>query len=289
MKNKLASIILIIASVAFWFPSGATAQTKQERDTLRRYFYANYPNDPVQLSLAGRSLFGNGNVVLDASTGTLVSTANLTTTGTLIQTSTASVAFATGASGSTNPVFSTVNSVTSQATGIAITGRAAAAGADITVTSSGTDEPLNIDAKGAGVVNINTTATGNINLKRATVASSSVKSTSPTAGIGYATGAGGAVTQATSRTTGVTLNTVSGTITLVSAAGSTTPATFTVTDSAVVATDTIIVNQKSGTDKYEIFVTAVGAGSFNITSFTTGGTTTEQPAFNFCVIKGINN
>jgi len=38
----------------------------------------------------------------------------------------------------------------------------------------------------------------------------SLKVTNPTGGIGYATGAGGAVTQSSSRTTGVTLNTVSG-------------------------------------------------------------------------------
>lgn len=115
----------------------------------------------------------------------------------------------------------------------------------------------------------------------------SIKSSSATAGIGYATGAGGTVTQATSRTTGVTLNKITGAITLVSAAGSATPASFTVTNSAVGATDTIIVNQKSGTDKYIISVTAVGAGSFEITSYTTGGTTTEQPVFNFAVIKGV--
>lgn len=109
----------------------------------------------------------------------------------------------------------------------------------------------------------------------------------PTGGIGYSTGAGGAVTQGTNRTTGVTLNKVAGAITLVSAAGSTTFASFTVTNSAVAATDTIIVNQKSGTDLYEIHVTAVGAGSFRITFRTTGGTTTEQPVFNFSVIKAV--
>lgn len=109
----------------------------------------------------------------------------------------------------------------------------------------------------------------------------------PGAGIGYTTGVGGAVTQATSRTTGVTLNKLCGAITLVSAAGSATWATFTVTNSTVAATDTIRVNQKSGTDKYQIHVTAVGAGSFDITFATTGGTTTEQPVFNFSVIKAV--
>jgi len=108
-----------------------------------------------------------------------------------------------------------------------------------------------------------------------------------TAGVGYATGAGGAVTQATSRTTGVTLNKTSGAITLFSAAGSATAATFTVTNSTVAATDVIILNQKSGTDLYDLMVTAVAAGSFNISFRTTGGTTTEQPVFNFAVIKGV--
>lgn len=114
-----------------------------------------------------------------------------------------------------------------------------------------------------------------------------IASTSPTLGVGYSTGAGGTVTQITSRTTGVTLNKVSGAITLFSAAGSATPASFTVTNSAVAATDTISINQKSGTDKYHLLITAVAAGSFQVTFFTTGGTTTEQPVFNFNVIKGV--
>ena len=108
-----------------------------------------------------------------------------------------------------------------------------------------------------------------------------------TGGLGYATGAGGTVTQATSRTTGVTLNKTSGAITLFSAAGTTTAATFTVTNSTVAATDVIILNQKSGTDLYDLMVTAVAAGSFNLTFRTTGGTTTETPVFNFAVIKAV--
>jgi hypothetical protein len=106
-------------------------------------------------------------------------------------------------------------------------------------------------------------------------------------GIGYATGSGGTVTQLTNRTTGVTLNKRSGAITLVSAAGSTSPATFTVTNSTVAATDVVILNQKSGTDLYHLLVTAVAAGSFNITAFTTGGTTTEAPVINFAVIDAV--
>jgi hypothetical protein len=108
-----------------------------------------------------------------------------------------------------------------------------------------------------------------------------------TSGIGYATGAGGTVTQGTSLTTGVTINKTTGAITLFSAAGTTVATTFTVTNSTVVATDVIILNQKSGTDLYDLMVTAVAAGSFNITFRTTGGTTTETPVFNFAVINGV--
>ena len=106
-------------------------------------------------------------------------------------------------------------------------------------------------------------------------------------GLGYGTGSGGVVTQATSRTTGVTINKTTGAITLFSAAGTTAATTFTVTNSTVAATDVIILSQKSGTDLYDLMVTAVAAGSFNITFRTTGGTTTETPVFNFAVINGV--
>ena len=148
------------------------------------------------------------------------------------------------------------------------------------------------DETGTGALvfaNTPTLVTPNIGAATGTslAATGLIKSSSSSAGIGYATGAGSTITQATSRTTGVTINAVSGAITLVSAAGSATPATFTVTNSAVAATDVVIVSQKSGTDLYHLLVTAVAAGSFNITFFTTGGTTTEQPVINFAVIKAV--
>jgi hypothetical protein len=108
-------------------------------------------------------------------------------------------------------------------------------------------------------------------------------------GLGYGTGSGGAVTQATSRTTGVTLDKTNGAITLVSAAGTTAWQSFTVTNNKVAATDVVKVCQKSGTDLYMIHVTTVAAGSFRITFATTGGTTTEQPVFNFAIIKAVTS
>ena len=108
-------------------------------------------------------------------------------------------------------------------------------------------------------------------------------------GLGYGSGSGGTVTQGTSRTTGVTINKPTGAITLVSAAGSASWTSFTVTNNCVTDTDTIIVNQKSGTDLYQIFVTQITSGTFTITFATTGGTTIEQPVFNFNVIKGVTS
>ncbi len=144
------------------------------------------------------------------------------------------------------------------------------------------------EAANAYITFVTTDSGEKISLVKNVVGTLGITSIGPTAGIGYATGAGGTVTQASSRTTGVTINTVTGNIVLVSAAGSATPFSFTVTNSAVAAGDTIIVNQKSGTDKYTTqVVTAVAAGSFQLTLANASGTTTEQPVFNFNVIKGV--
>jgi len=106
-------------------------------------------------------------------------------------------------------------------------------------------------------------------------------------GVGYAAGAGGTVTQGTSRTTGVTLSKRSGAITLFTAAGTSAYTSFTVTNSLLSATDVIIVNQKSGTNVYNAFVTAVADGSFRITFNAVSGTASDAPVFNFVVIEGV--
>lgn len=107
-----------------------------------------------------------------------------------------------------------------------------------------------------------------------------------TTGLGYGAGSGSSVAQATSRTTGVTINTPTGSITMFSAAGSATAASFTVTNSSVGINDTIRVVQRNGTNLYNLLVTAVAAGSFQITFFTTGGTATDAPVLNYTVMKG---
>jgi hypothetical protein len=163
------------------------------------------------------------------------------------------------------------NSANAPANGFTIT--AQSTGVAPSIAAAGSDTNINIALTPKGTGNV-TTAGG-------------VLSSNATNGVGYATGAGGTVTQATSRTTGVTINKVSGAITLFSAAGTTTPATFTVTNSAVAATDTIILNQKTGANQYVLLVTAVAAGSFNITLYALAGTATEAPVINFAVLKAV--
>jgi hypothetical protein len=146
------------------------------------------------------------------------------------------------------------------------------AGATSAEWSSNIDIPGTLDVTGAAVLDSSLTVSGNALING-------------TGALGYATGSGGTVTQITSRTTGVTIDKTNGAIELFSAAGSGTYQTFTVTNSTVADTDVVIVSQKSGTDPYKIFVTNVSAGSFDITFATASGTTTEQPVFNFAVIK----
>lgn len=116
-------------------------------------------------------------------------------------------------------------------------------------------------------------------------------STSATAGVGYATGAGGTVTQATNKSTGVTLNKICGQITLASDnVGNGASRTFTVTNSAVASTDGALVWVASGgtVGAYELWVSAVGAGSFSITLRNiSGGALNETPVLGFAVLKSV--
>ena len=140
----------------------------------------------------------------------------------------------------------------------------------------------------------NTVIGGTLAVTGAVSAANAVLSSHATGGIGYGTGAGGAVTQATDRTTGVTLNTICGTITTNNAslaAGA--EATFTVTNSAVAATDVVVVSLQDATPTSGAlsipFVTDVAAGSFKITLTNLSADTADVGAskINFCVIKGV--
>ncbi len=109
--------------------------------------------------------------------------------------------------------------------------------------------------------------------------------------IGFAAGAGGAVTQATSKSTGVTLNKVCGQVVLNGAALAANAAvSFTLTDSLIGPSDTVIVNIASGAaaNSYEAQVTALAAGSCRVQLRNiSGASLSEAVALNFAVIKAV--
>ena len=126
----------------------------------------------------------------------------------------------------------------------------------------------------------------------AITASSSVKSTSTSGGLGYATGAGGTVTQATSKSTGVTLDKICGEIVMNNATlNRETAVSFTLTNSAIAATDVVVVNIKSAAtaNAYNVAVTAVAAGSCRIQvhNLLAGTDLSEALVLNFAVIKAV--
>lgn len=99
--------------------------------------------------------------------GAVSITGATTLSGAIAVTSSSASALAVGANGSTNPVLKIDASTASVATGISVTGAAAASGVAVAAISSGTNENLKIDAKGSGTITLGGTSTGNIVLGRA--------------------------------------------------------------------------------------------------------------------------
>ena len=114
-----------------------------------------------------------------------------------------------------------------------------------------------------------------------------------TTGLGFYTGAGGTVTQLTTKATAFTLNNMCGQITTAadSLAHSTT-VSATWTNSKIAATDVVIINHKSGgTIGAYIFNVSCGAGTATlyITNNQTSGTLSEGLVLSFVVIKGVTS
>lgn len=122
-----------------------------------------------------------------------------------------------------------------------------------------------------------------------TVSTGKLVSSSPTGGIGYVAGSGGAVTQATSKATGATLNKVNGQITLNNAAlAAATIVSFTFTNSTIGATDLVHVQHVSaGTlGAYTVTASAGAAGSTTVfVRNNTAGSLSEAIVIQFAVIK----
>lgn len=119
----------------------------------------------------------------------------------------------------------------------------------------------------------------------------SILSSSPTGGIGYKAGAGGAVTQATDKTTSVTLNKITGQITMhnASLAGGAS-VQFTLSNSTIAAGDAVLATSGGGfTSTYKAVAMAAQAGSCVIEVTNTGTTQGEAVTINFSVIKSVNS
>ncbi len=107
----------------------------------------------------------------------------------------------------------------------------------------------------------------------------------------YASGAGGVVTQLTSKVTTVILNKLCGQITTNAAAlAAGTEATFIVTNSTIAATDVPCVAHASGgtAGAYAVGVSAVAAGSFKITiTNLSAGSLSEALVINLATVKAV--
>jgi hypothetical protein len=149
---------------------------------------------------------------------------------------------------------------------------------------------INVAAAGTGLqrdLRIDASGTERWRFKLSAAAADFVGTTA-TSGLGYATGAGGTVTQATSKATAVTLNTITGQVTLNAAAlAANTAVSFTLTDSAVAAADLVVVNHVSaGTAGAYTFTTTPAGGSVVITvRNVTAGSLSEAIVIQFAVIK----
>lgn len=120
----------------------------------------------------------------------------------------------------------------------------------------------------------------------------SIKSSSPSQGIGYATGAGGTVTQTTSKSTAVTLNAMCGTITLMGdAIVNNFSISFTFNNTAIADGDTVIVlhNSVGSLGLYGITATpSEGSALVTVRNLRQGlGSLAEAIVLRFVVIKTV--
>lgn len=91
-------------------------------------------------------------------------------------------ALVVGPSGSTNPVLQVDTSTASVATGVKVAGAAEGSRVALAAISSGTNEGLDIDAKGSGTIRLGNTSTGNVTTPRALSVTNATASSSTTTG-----------------------------------------------------------------------------------------------------------
>jgi len=156
------------------------------------------------------------------------------------------------------------------------------------------------DETGTGALvfaNTPTLVTPNIGAATGTslAATGLIKSSSSSAGVGYATGAGGTVTQVTSLATAVTINTICGSITTVSGSiAGEACADFTVNNSAVTIDDVVTVCLRSGSNggNTSVSVKTVTNGTFIVKisnhNAAVGAAETGSMIINFAIVKAVS-
>jgi hypothetical protein len=141
-----------------------------------------------------------------------------------------------------------------------------------------------------GDISISPDGTGQLLVLKNILGSTAIRSSGPTSGVGYATGAGGTVTQATSKATGVTLSKVCGQITTAAEAlAADTSVSFVVTNTAVAAGDVMALNHVSGgTVGGYTLNAACTAGSATITiRNVTAASLSEALVIGFVLVKAV--
>lgn len=150
---------------------------------------------------------------------------------------------------------------------------------------------IGVAANGAKVLDIGASGLG---VTGVVSASGSVKSSSASGGVGYDTGAGGTVTQATSKSTAVTLNVVCGQIIMhnASLAGGG-RVEFTFNNSAIAAADVVKFCISGGVATggvYMVDTKSVSAGSCVVgVSSNAAGALGEAVELNFVVLKAVRS
>ena len=144
-----------------------------------------------------------------------------------------------------------------------------------------------------GLISNNVTVNGDITTS-GNITTSGIITSSGTLGIGYATGAGGSVTQVTNKGSTVTLNKVTGLITMEGtsniAANATTVTSFVMNNSTIASTDLVEIRHVSGGSMAAYNITT-SAGAGNVTIYirnVTQSILAEAPVLRFAVIKSSN-
>ena len=152
-----------------------------------------------------------------------------------------------------------------------------------------------IDAHAVTLAKVVAATSNNTFLARSTAGAGHYEAVNTTTtGLGFYTGAGGTVTQATSKATTFTLDKMCGQITTAAdALGAATIVSATWNNSLIAATDVVIINHKLNASS----LGTLGAYTFNVACLAgsatlsirnnTAGSLSEALALNFVVIKGV--